>query len=279
MAVTQIATAAAALAWMFAEWMSKGKPIGAGHRLRRRRRPGRHHARRPASSLPSGALVIGIAAGVICFFASTVAEERARLRRLARRLRRAWHRRHRRRDPDRRLRHHDRHRCGRSGRHDRRQRRARCSPSSRAWSSPSSTAGSSPSSFSSCSIKTVSACAYPKRSSATDSISACMAKSFPSGGRPQTLFGLLRNYRPRRRVPLRGRINSGGDVPTPRLAGAPPARARRRAVPPPAPWPGPDGPPSRGRSRGSARGSRRARRRARWLSGFRPASSSSTSAS
>jgi len=26
MAVTQIATAAAALAWMFAEWMSKGKP-------------------------------------------------------------------------------------------------------------------------------------------------------------------------------------------------------------------------------------------------------------
>jgi Amt family ammonium transporter len=70
MAATQIATAAAALAWMFAEWLVKGKPSvlgiasGAVAGL---------VAVTPASGfvLPSGALVIGIAAGVLCFFAST----------------------------------------------------------------------------------------------------------------------------------------------------------------------------------------------------------------
>ena len=78
MAVTQIATAAAALAWMFAEWLTKGKPSvlgivsGAVAGL---------VAITPASGfvLPGGALVIGIAAGVLCFFASTSREERARL--------------------------------------------------------------------------------------------------------------------------------------------------------------------------------------------------------
>jgi Amt family ammonium transporter len=70
MASTQIATAAAALAWMFAEWLMKGKPSvlgiasGAVAGL---------VAVTPASGfvLPSGALVIGIAAGILCFFAST----------------------------------------------------------------------------------------------------------------------------------------------------------------------------------------------------------------
>jgi Amt family ammonium transporter len=70
MAATQIATAAAALAWMFAEWLVKGKPSvlgiasGAVAGL---------VAVTPASGfvLPSGALIIGIAAGVLCFFAST----------------------------------------------------------------------------------------------------------------------------------------------------------------------------------------------------------------
>jgi Amt family ammonium transporter len=65
MAVTQIATAAAALAWMFAEWMAKGKPSvlgiisGAVAGL---------VAITPASGWvdPTGALVIGIAAGIIC---------------------------------------------------------------------------------------------------------------------------------------------------------------------------------------------------------------------
>ena len=69
MAATQIATAAAALAWMFAEWLAKGKPSvlgiasGAVAGL---------VAITPASGfvLPSGALIIGIAAGVVCFFAS-----------------------------------------------------------------------------------------------------------------------------------------------------------------------------------------------------------------
>jgi ammonium transporter, Amt family len=70
MAATQIATAAAALGWMFAEWLIKGKPSvlgiasGAVAGL---------VAVTPASGfvLPSGALIIGVAAGVLCFFAST----------------------------------------------------------------------------------------------------------------------------------------------------------------------------------------------------------------
>jgi Amt family ammonium transporter len=70
MTVTQIATAAAALAWMFTEWLVKGKPSvlgiasGAVAGL---------VAITPASGfvLPGGSIVIGVAAGVLCFFAST----------------------------------------------------------------------------------------------------------------------------------------------------------------------------------------------------------------
>ncbi|MBI1174397.1 MAG: ammonium transporter [Sideroxydans sp.] len=70
MAVTQVATGAAALGWMFAEWFSKGKPSvlgiasGAVAGL---------VAITPASGFvdPMGALIIGIAAGVICFWAAT----------------------------------------------------------------------------------------------------------------------------------------------------------------------------------------------------------------
>jgi Amt family ammonium transporter len=70
MAVTQIATAAASLAWMFAEWIAKGKPSvlgaisGAVAGL---------VAITPASGfvLPGGAIVIGLAAGVICFWTAT----------------------------------------------------------------------------------------------------------------------------------------------------------------------------------------------------------------
>ena len=69
MAVTQIATAAAALAWMFAEWMVHGKPsvlgiISGAVAGLVAITPGLR-----ASSIPTGALVIGIAAGVICYFA------------------------------------------------------------------------------------------------------------------------------------------------------------------------------------------------------------------
>ncbi len=70
MAVTQIATAAAALSWMFAEWMGKGKPSvlgiasGAVAGL---------VAITPASGFvgPMGALIIGLAAGVVCFWGAT----------------------------------------------------------------------------------------------------------------------------------------------------------------------------------------------------------------
>jgi len=70
MLVTQIATATAALAWMFSEWLSHGKPSvlgivsGAVAGL---------VAITPASGTagPMGALAIGGAAGVLCFLAST----------------------------------------------------------------------------------------------------------------------------------------------------------------------------------------------------------------
>ena len=70
MAVTQIATAMAALAWMFSEWLAHGKPSvlgiasGAVAGL---------VAITPASGFvgPIGALVIGAAAGVGCFLGAT----------------------------------------------------------------------------------------------------------------------------------------------------------------------------------------------------------------
>ena len=70
MTVTQIATAAAALAWMFAEWGTKGKPsvLGAASGA-----VAGLVAITPASGfvLPGPALIIGIAAGAICYWAST----------------------------------------------------------------------------------------------------------------------------------------------------------------------------------------------------------------
>ena len=70
MAVTQIATATAALTWMFVEWATKGKPSvlgicsGSVAGL---------VAITPASGFvdPRGALIIGIAAGAICYWGAT----------------------------------------------------------------------------------------------------------------------------------------------------------------------------------------------------------------
>jgi len=70
MVVTQLATAVAALSWMFTEWLAKGKPSvlgiasGAVAGL---------VAITPASGFVgvTGAFVIGIAAGVLCFLAAT----------------------------------------------------------------------------------------------------------------------------------------------------------------------------------------------------------------
>jgi len=70
MVVTQLATAVAALSWMFTEWLTKGKPSvlgiasGAVAGL---------VAITPASGFVgvTGAFVIGIAAGVICYFSSS----------------------------------------------------------------------------------------------------------------------------------------------------------------------------------------------------------------
>jgi Amt family ammonium transporter len=75
MFVTQFATAVAALAWMFTEWIAKGKPSvlgiasGAVAGL---------VAITPASGYVGafGALVVGIAAGVGCFFAATTVKVR-----------------------------------------------------------------------------------------------------------------------------------------------------------------------------------------------------------
>jgi ammonium transporter, Amt family len=70
MLVTQMATAAAALAWMLAEWVSRGKPSvlgiasGAVAGL---------VAITPASGFvgPTAAVIIGIIAGAVCFIAAT----------------------------------------------------------------------------------------------------------------------------------------------------------------------------------------------------------------
>ncbi|MHB8472203.1 MAG: ammonium transporter [Gammaproteobacteria bacterium] len=70
MAVTQIATGAAALGWMFSEWLSHGKPSvlgiasGAVAGL---------VAITPASGFvgPMGAIVIGLVAGSVCFLSAT----------------------------------------------------------------------------------------------------------------------------------------------------------------------------------------------------------------
>ncbi len=70
MVTTQIATAAAALAWMFVEWAARGKPSvlgmvsGAVAGL---------VAITPASGFvdPTGALLIGIAGGLVCFWTAT----------------------------------------------------------------------------------------------------------------------------------------------------------------------------------------------------------------
>ena len=70
MLVTQICAAAAALAWMFSEWMTHGKPSilgiasGAIAGL---------VAVTPAAGFvdPKGALILGIVAGIVCFIAST----------------------------------------------------------------------------------------------------------------------------------------------------------------------------------------------------------------
>ena len=70
MTATQVATAAAALAWMFSEWIVKGKPSALGAASGA---VAGLVAITPASGfvLPGPALIIGIAAGVICFWAST----------------------------------------------------------------------------------------------------------------------------------------------------------------------------------------------------------------
>ncbi len=95
MVVTQLATAAAALTWMFIEWMKHGKPsalgivTGAVAGL---------VAITPASGTagPMGAIAIGFASGFICFFSATSMKR-------ALGLRGTRHRRYRRRDLDRRL--------------------------------------------------------------------------------------------------------------------------------------------------------------------------------
>jgi Amt family ammonium transporter len=67
MAVTQIATATAALSWMFTEWLMRGKPSVLGILSGA---IGGLVAITPASGYvdPMGALVIGIAAGIACYW-------------------------------------------------------------------------------------------------------------------------------------------------------------------------------------------------------------------
>ena len=70
MAVTQIAAAAAALDWMFVEWAAKGKPSVLGIISGA---VGGLVAITPASGFvaPGGALIIGLVAGIVCWWAAT----------------------------------------------------------------------------------------------------------------------------------------------------------------------------------------------------------------
>ncbi|WP_079230370.1 ammonium transporter [Pseudomonas putida] len=70
MLVTQIATAAAALGWMFAEWIFHGKPSALG--IASGVVAGLVAITPAAGTVgPMGALVIGLASGVICYFCAT----------------------------------------------------------------------------------------------------------------------------------------------------------------------------------------------------------------
>jgi Amt family ammonium transporter len=75
MLVTQIATAAAALGWMFAEWIGHGKPSALG--IASGVVAGLVAITPAAGTVgPMGALVIGLASGVICYFCATTLKRR-----------------------------------------------------------------------------------------------------------------------------------------------------------------------------------------------------------
>ena len=143
---TMLATAAAALAWSFAEWIWRGTPtmLGAASGA-----IAGLVAITPACGWvgPMGSIVIGLVAGLVLPARRHQAQGRARLRRLAGRVRRALHRRHPRRPADRRV-----LRPG-AGRHRRvrlRGQRGRgvldCQPSSSASSGASASRSSGPAS-------------------------------------------------------------------------------------------------------------------------------------
>ena len=70
MLVTQIATAAAALSWMFAEWVGHGKPSALG--IASGVVAGLVAITPAAGTVgPMGALVIGLVSGVVCYFCAT----------------------------------------------------------------------------------------------------------------------------------------------------------------------------------------------------------------
>ena len=117
MLVTHIGAATGALAWMVCEWLRYGKPSVLGIVTGMVAGLG---TITPASGFvgPIGALAIGGAAGVVCFFATSYMKRALNDRRLARRLPGARRRRHPRHAADRRvrLRRLRRHRLSRQGR-------------------------------------------------------------------------------------------------------------------------------------------------------------------
>ena len=86
---TLVATAAAALSWMFVEWMFKGKPSHAGCRFRCA--VAGLVAITPACGFvgPMGAIAIGLIAGVVCLWGVSGLKKLLGCGRFARRVRRA----------------------------------------------------------------------------------------------------------------------------------------------------------------------------------------------
>ena len=95
---TFVATAAAAVSWLFVEWVVKRQGVAARHASRARSPASSRSRRPPASPARWASIVLGLVARRGLLLLRLGGEERARLRRQPRRLRRPLRRRHRRRD-------------------------------------------------------------------------------------------------------------------------------------------------------------------------------------
>ena len=75
---THLAACAGALTWGAIEWSISAQAVGARHDFRRGRGPRNDHPRPPNSSRRWHGIVIGVIAGLVCFWACTWLKHRFR---------------------------------------------------------------------------------------------------------------------------------------------------------------------------------------------------------